>query len=116
MKVIIRAAMITMLLCVGIGMAGAQSAGQNASPAPNTQAQQNTRSGHGAPMSQPPSKSDSSGPPGTLSHDLNRSRGVIHPPSTGDGGVVTPPSQGTSSMHVIPPPGSPGGNPRVQPK
>jgi hypothetical protein len=109
MKVIIRAAMVAALLCASIGMAGAQTKGQNASPAPgqsspsNNQVQPNAGSSHGAP-------------PGTLSRELDRSRGVIHPPPTGDGGVVTPMKQGKSSMPVIPPPGSPGGNPRVQPK
>lgn len=42
---------------------------------------------------------------GSLSRRLGRSGGVLHPP----------PLAG-SSMPVIPPPGSPGGNPRVQPK
>ena len=55
-------------------------------------------------------------PPGSLSHELSRSRGVIHPPTSPDRNVVTPPHVGTSPMPVIPPPGTPGGNPRVQPK
>jgi len=43
--------------------------------------------------------------------------GVIHPPATGDKGVVTPPDTSQSMpMPVIPPPGTPGGNPSVQPK
>jgi hypothetical protein len=109
MKVIIKAAMIAALLCASPAMAGAQTKGQNASPAPsqgsppNNQVQPNAGSDHGAP-------------PSTLSRELNRSSGVIHPPPTGDGSVVAPPNQGTSSMPVIPPPGSPGGNPRLQPK
>lgn len=41
----------------------------------------------------------------SLSRQLNRSGGVLHPP----------PLAG-SSMPVIPPPGTPGGNPKVQPK
>jgi len=45
------------------------------------------------------------------------SNGVIRPPVTGDKGVVTPPDEGkTMPMPVIPPPGSPGGDPNVQPK
>jgi hypothetical protein len=45
------------------------------------------------------------------------SSGVIRPPVTGDKGVVTPPDQGKAMpMPVIPPPGSPGGDPNVQPK
>jgi hypothetical protein len=46
-----------------------------------------------------------------------QSDGVIHPPMTGDQGVVKPPETSNSMpMPVIPPPGSPGGNPSVQPK
>ena len=46
------------------------------------------------------------------------SPGVIVPPSTGDQGIITPapPSAGTPRMPVIPPPGTPGTNPEVQPK
>jgi hypothetical protein len=42
---------------------------------------------------------------GSLSHRLSRSGGVLHPP----------PFSG-SSTPVIPPPGTPGGNPHLQPK
>ena len=46
-----------------------------------------------------------------------QSDGVIHPPATGDQGVVRPPETSQSMpMPVIPPPGSPGGNPNVKPK
>jgi len=45
------------------------------------------------------------------------SSGVIRPPVTGDKGVVTPPDQAKAMpMPVIPPPGSPGGDPNVHPK
>jgi hypothetical protein len=47
--------------------------------------------------------------------NLSQSNGVICPPDVVDpGGVKAPPTAG--SMPVIPPPGSPGGNPDVQPK
>ncbi|HZU88736.1 MAG TPA: hypothetical protein VE993_05715 [Stellaceae bacterium] len=42
---------------------------------------------------------------GSLSHRLSRSGGVLHPP----------PFSGNSTP-VIPPPGTPGGNPHIQPK
>lgn len=51
---------------------------------------------------------------GSLSNRLSRSRGVIHPPETGDGGVMPPARDGARSMPVIPPPGSPEGNRNVQ--
>jgi hypothetical protein len=56
------------------------------------------------------------GQPGSLSDELKRSGGVIRPPPTGDQGVMPPPDIGEQRMPVIPPPGSPGGNQRVQPK
>lgn len=53
---------------------------------------------------------------GTLSSDLNRSGGVITPPADVDPAMKqTPPSTG-ARMPIIPPPGSPGGNPAVKPK
>jgi len=53
----------------------------------------------------------------SLSHELNRSGGVIHPPANVDPGLTQPaPDVGPHSMPVIPPPGTPGGNPDVKPK
>jgi hypothetical protein len=53
---------------------------------------------------------------GTSSSDLNRSGGVITPPSDVDPEMKqTPPSTG-AKMPIIPPPGTPGGNPAVKPK
>jgi hypothetical protein len=42
--------------------------------------------------------------------------GVIHPPETGDKSVLTPPKADRAPMPELKPPGSPGGNPNVQPK
>jgi hypothetical protein len=48
---------------------------------------------------------------------LNRSRGVIHPPANVDPVITQPaPDIGPHRMPVIPPPGTPGGNPDVKPK
>ena len=44
------------------------------------------------------------------------SGGVIHPPETGDRGVITPPNQDRAPTPELRPPGSPGGNPNVQPR
>jgi hypothetical protein len=53
---------------------------------------------------------------GTSSSDLNRSGGVITPPGGIDPEIKqTPPPVG-STMPIIPPPGTPGGNPAVKPK
>ena len=40
--------------------------------------------------------------------------GVIQPPSTGDNGVIVPKNQ--SRTPTLKPPGTPGGNPNVEPK
>jgi hypothetical protein len=62
-----------------------------------------------------PSTTGSTGSGGTLSDKLEKSDGVIKPPpNAGSGMVIKPPVTGT--MPVIPPPGSPGGNPRVDPR
>jgi len=53
---------------------------------------------------------------GSLSNDLSQSRGIVRPPATGDHSVIEPPSTGPHAMPIIPPPGTPGGNPDVQPK
>ena len=53
----------------------------------------------------------------TLSHQLDRSGGVIRPPGGVDADMTQPPpAVGTHSMPVVPPPGTPGGNPTVAPK
>ena len=54
---------------------------------------------------------------GSLSHQLSRSGGVIQPPANLDPGLTQPaPDLGPHSMPVIPPPGTPGGNPDIKPK
>ncbi len=45
-----------------------------------------------------------------------QSNGVIKPPHTGDRSVLPPPDKGTASTPVIPPPGTPGGDPNVKPQ
>lgn len=50
----------------------------------------------------------------TLSEKLDQSGGVICPPDVDPG--MNAPAPETGKMPVIPPPGSPGGNPQVQPK
>ena len=51
----------------------------------------------------------------TLSEHLARSGGVICPPSGVDPDIKAPTPEGGVTP-VIPPPGTPGGNPSVQPK
>jgi hypothetical protein len=51
----------------------------------------------------------------TLSDHLSQSKGVICPPVGVDPGISVPPSGGGRTP-VIPPPGTPGGDPSIQPK
>lgn len=69
------------------------------------------------PSSQTPGTGQTAPPAsGSLSSDLSRSGGVITPPTGVDPEIKqTPPPTG-STMPVIPPPGTPGGNPAVKPK
>ena len=50
-----------------------------------------------------------------LSDQLAASKGVICPPAGVDSEMQQKPQEG-GTLKVIPPPGSPGGNPSVQPK
>jgi hypothetical protein len=52
---------------------------------------------------------------GTLSDKLARSGGVICPPNV-DPEIKAPTPESGAKMPVIPPPGSPGGDPSIQPK
>jgi hypothetical protein len=56
-----------------------------------------------------------SGDRSNLSEKLAESKGVICPPAGHDPEMAVPPPE-TGTMRVIPPPGTPGGNPTVQPK
>ena len=51
----------------------------------------------------------------TLSDQLADSKGVICPPAGVDPGMQQRPAEG-GTLKVIPPPGSPGGDPSIQPK
>jgi hypothetical protein len=53
----------------------------------------------------------------SLSKQLDRSGGVIRPPAGVDPGIAKPPpAVSPHSTPVVPPPGSPGGNPEIEPK
>jgi hypothetical protein len=64
---------------------------------------------------QDPRSTGSARPGETLSERLDRSDGVIRPaPNITPDNTIRPPDTGTTP--VIPPPGSPGGDPRIIPK
>ncbi|HEY1543548.1 MAG TPA: hypothetical protein VGG01_14135 [Xanthobacteraceae bacterium] len=57
----------------------------------------------------------SNGQSDTLSNRLAQSNGVICPPATSDPGMQVAPPQG-GALKVLPPPGTPGGDPKTVPK
>ena len=58
----------------------------------------------------------SGSPQEPLDMKLNRTDGVLHPPQGTDPGVAIPTQSTGSNLHVILPPGTPGGNPAIEPK
>ena len=66
---------------------------------------------------QVPTAPDSMRPNVPLSDQLSESKGVIRPPGNIDPEIQTPaPDPHPNTTPVIPPPGSPGGDPNLQPK
>jgi hypothetical protein len=66
---------------------------------------------------QPKTETEGQGPSsGNLSERLDRSDGVIRPPAGVDPQIQVPPPESGGRMPVIPPPGTPGGDPRIEPK
>jgi hypothetical protein len=65
----------------------------------------------------PETKTDKGGPEKPLSEELKQNEGVLEPPRDMDSKIQRPaPVPDPNTTPVIPPPGSPGGNPDVQPK
>ena len=87
-----------------------RSIAQSEAPSANPPNDDSTQPAQPAPQASPKKK------PESLSKKLDRSGGVVTPPPTGDPSVQPPPHQENSPMPVIPPPGTPGGDPEVQPK
>jgi hypothetical protein len=113
------AAVISSILCVvGINIAAAQQNPRQTPPSrlvPDTSCTPDTREiapptvGSGNP------RGPNGGQPRDLSDRLAESKGVICPPRGVDPEIeLTPPPGG--DIKIIPAPGSPGGNPNVQPK
>jgi hypothetical protein len=97
------------------GFATAQTAVQP--QAPNMPAPQNTIPEKIEPQSRDPSSTGSTGSGATLSDKLEATDGVIRPPSNIAPDMTVPaPNPDPGTTRIIPPPGSPGGNPDIQPK
>jgi hypothetical protein len=115
------------LIFAGALMAVSGAAIAQAPPAPTTPPAQTAppqpaRSNNCAPMQQP-TQPNPAAPEGTttgqrsepLGEKLSRSDGVLCPPAGVDPEMRAPPPEGGNTP-VIPPPGSPGGDPSVRPK
>ena len=88
------------------GPCGAQAVDQKPSAAAPAQI---------VPEDPAPGRSGSSQEP--LGKKLDRTEGVIHPPPGVDPGLtIPPPAQAQGTMPVLPPPGTPGGEPGPRPK
>ena len=94
------------LVCAGLIM-GHEAAAQAQHPAPDAQ----------TPSALVPSQPESPAPGEPLGQQLSRSKGVIEPPAGVDPEIEAPaPQEDNPTMRVIPPPGTPGGDPNIQPK
>jgi hypothetical protein len=91
-------------------------AAANGAPAPQATGNPSPKEGATCPpdiKGEPPTVGGGSSAP--LSDKLAQSKGVICPPAGIDRDMqVTPPSGG--HLKIIPPPGTPGGDPNVEPK
>jgi hypothetical protein len=97
------AAIAVLIACTAPGLAAPVSS-SNANPTADKPSQAKIPEGSGS-STEP------------LSEKLDRSGGVIHPPSGVDPGIKQdPPAIGSHSTPVIPPPGSSGGKSGVNPK
>ena len=94
------------IVCASL-IIGQEAAAQAQQPAPDAQ----------TPSAPAPSQSENPVPGEPLGQQLSRSKGVIKPPAGVDPEIEAPaPQQDNPTMRVIPPPGSPGGDPSIQPK
>jgi hypothetical protein len=108
-------AAVAVLVALLPALAVAQAPPQSKSPAapekevrdPDACAHSTVGEGTGVEVKKPDDKS--------LSDKLAQSKGVICPPDQVDP-AMNRPAPGGGTMPVIPPPGSPGGDPNVQPK
>jgi hypothetical protein len=71
---------------------------------------------NGRPEADQPATSTTPPLSGTTSSDLARSGGVITPPAGVDPQIKRVPSHSADPMPIIPPPGTPGGDPSIKPK
>jgi hypothetical protein len=108
---------LAVIACLGLPLAGFA---QNPQPAPpqETHPRVAPPNAPSPPPEQIAPGGTPTGKPGddTLSDKLSRQKGTLTPPAV-DPGIRAPlPSHSQGTMPVIPPPGTPGGDPQVTPK
>jgi hypothetical protein len=107
--VVLAGALVVALAAPGYAQTGA--ARSDTVPPPSTDPRNVTPPAPGS------SGSSTSEQTGSISDQLSRSGGVIHPPANVDPEMRQPaPNTGPNSMPVVPPPGTPENNPQVKPK
>jgi hypothetical protein len=115
-------ALLTCTLMVASGVASAQAPPMPATPPPQTAPPAPQRSGDCMPMRPVPPRGTVA-PEGSttgqssepLGDKLAKSNGVLCPPSGVDPEIRAPTPE-TGNTPVLPPPGSPGGDPNLRPK
>src|SRR5689334_9197539 len=118
-----RVLLISSMLLAPAGMAVAQAPPGPATPQAQTAPPSPQRTANCAPMQQPAPNSADKVPEGTttgqraeaLGDKLARSDGVLCPPAGVDPEMHAP-APDAGKTPVIPPPGSPGGDPTIRPK
>jgi hypothetical protein len=105
------------LLVAFVGSSPAEARAQAADPLPPAPPEAQGKAPRATTPDEPPAAAPDPGAP--LGEELERSEGVIVPADPGvDPGMVQPPPDtgGAATMPVIPPPGTPGGDPNVRPR
>ena len=113
----VRLPLATALLGAGLGAGPIGAWAQADNPLPPAPPEVQEKAPRATTPDEPPAAAPDTGAP--LSEELERSEGVIVPADPGvDPGMARAPPDtgGAATMPVIPPPGTPGGNPNVRPK
>jgi hypothetical protein len=114
-----RVLILSMMMAGGLTAASAQNPDVLLQQAPNMPPLQQMPAEKIEPGEDPTRDEDptQTGSTNTLSDKLEKSDGVIKPPPTATPDITVPaPNPDPGTTPVIPPPGSPGGNPLVDPK
>ena len=107
----------TALLFASVGSRPTEAGAQTDNPLPPAPPEVQEKTPRATTPDEPPTMAPGTGAP--LGEELERSEGTIAPADPGvDPDMVQPPPDtgGAATMPVIPPPGTPGGDPNVRPQ